>query len=52
MKKKLDEKKLAHYLRLEKEAKYYAMSELEKQKKDHKFGKFVKKALMQLKKNK
>ena len=47
---KIDAKKLAHYMKLTKETKHYAMTDYEKRKKDRTFGKFVKKALTQLKK--
>ncbi|MFC1454595.1 ribosome small subunit-dependent GTPase A [Candidatus Undinarchaeota archaeon] len=48
--KELDEKKYANYLKLKKETEYYSMTKLEKRKKDEKFGKFIKKAKKQLKK--
>lgn len=48
--KKLDENKYLNYIKLKKETEYYGMTELEKRKKDRQFGKFVKKALKQLKK--
>jgi ribosome biogenesis GTPase / thiamine phosphate phosphatase len=47
--KKIDGQKLANYNKLKKETEYSAMTEYEKRKKDRKFGKFVKKALIQLK---
>ena len=46
---KLDENKYLNYVKLKKESEYYRMTELEKRKKDRKFGKFVKKSLEQLK---
>jgi len=47
----LDENKYLNFVKLKKEAKYYSMAELEKRKKDHQFGKFIKKALEQIKEN-
>lgn len=47
--KKLDEDKYLNYVKLKKESEYYQMTELEKRRKDRKFGKFVKKSLEQLK---
>ena len=47
--KKLDEDKYLNYVKLKKEVEYHGMTELEKRRKDHKFGKFVKKSLDQLK---
>lgn len=47
--KKIDEQKFAHYKKLKKETEYYAMTDYEKRKKDRTFGKFIKKALTQLK---
>ncbi|HEX7456562.1 MAG TPA: ribosome small subunit-dependent GTPase A [Candidatus Nanoarchaeia archaeon] len=47
--KKLDENKYLNYVKLKKEAEYYGMTELEKRRKDRRFGGFVKKALEQLK---
>ncbi len=47
---KLDENKYLNYVKLKKEAEYYEMTELDKRRKDRRFGKFVKKALKQLKK--
>jgi ribosome biogenesis GTPase len=49
---KLDEKKYSNYIKLKKEVDYYQMTELEKRRKDRKFGKFVKKVLEQQKKYK
>ena len=46
--KELDEDKYLNYVKLKKETEYYGMTELEKRRKDHKFGKFVKKSLEQL----
>lgn len=40
----LSEEKYSNYLNLKKEAEYYGMTELEKDEKDYKFGKFMKKA--------
>jgi len=48
--KKLDENKYSNYVKLKKETEYFSMTELEKRRKDRQFGKFVKKALEQLKK--
>jgi ribosome biogenesis GTPase len=48
----LDENKYLNYIKLKKETEYYQMTEFEKRKKDHLFGKFVKKALKQQKKYK
>jgi ribosome biogenesis GTPase len=48
--KKLDKNKYQNYIKLKKEAEYYQMTDLEKRKKDRKFGQFVKKAQDQLKK--
>ncbi len=48
---KLDENKYLNYVKLKKESEYYRMTELEKRRKDRKFGKFVKKSLEQLKQN-
>jgi len=50
--KKLDEDKYQNYIKLKKENEYYKMTNLEKREKDRKFGKFVKKALDELKENK
>jgi len=47
--KKLDENKYLNYVKLKKETEYYEMTEFEKRRKDRKFGRFVKKALEQLK---
>lgn len=49
---KLDEEKYSNYLKLKKEVDYYKMTQLEKRRKDRKFGKFVKKVLEQQKKYK
>ncbi len=46
---KLEEGKYSNYISLKKEAEYYKMNELQKREKDRKFGRFVKKALDQLK---
>lgn len=48
--KKMDEDKYSNYIKLKKENEYYSMTELEKRRKDRRFGKFLKKALEQLKK--
>jgi len=45
----LDEDKYANYIKLKKETNYYEMTVVEKREKDRKFGKFVKKALNELK---
>ena len=47
--KKLDRNRYQNYIKLKKENEYYRMTDLEKREKDRKFGKFVKKALEQLK---
>ena len=49
--KELDGNKYLNFVKLKKEAEYYGRTELEKRKKDHQFGKFVKKALEQIKEN-
>jgi len=46
---KLDEGKYSNYISLKKEAEYYKMNEFQKREKDRKFGRFVKKAMDQLK---
>jgi ribosome biogenesis GTPase len=46
----LDENRYLNYLKLKKETDFYAMTALEKRKKDRQFGKMVKKALDHLKK--
>lgn len=46
----LDGDKYANYARLIKESEYYRMTEIEKRRKDRKFGRFIKKAQQQLKK--
>lgn len=48
--KKMDEDKYLNYVRLTKESEYYQMTELEKRRKDRKFGQFIKKASKQIKK--
>lgn len=48
--KSLDEQRYTNYHMLKKESDFYALTELEKRKKDRKFGQFVKKALQSLKK--
>ena len=45
---RLDEDRYNNYLGLKKEAEYYEMTELEKKKKNSKFGKFVRKAKKEL----
>ena len=45
----LDEYKYRNFIKLKKESEFYKMTELEKREKDRKFGKFVKKALQELK---
>lgn len=47
--KRLDEDKYRNYLRLKKENEYYESTDLGRREKSRKFGKFVKKALKQLK---
>ena len=47
--KELDENKYLNYVKLKKETEYYGMTELEKRRKDRRFGRFVKKSLEQLK---
>jgi ribosome biogenesis GTPase len=47
----LDENQYLNFVKLKKEAEYYDITELEKRKKDHQFGKFIKKALQQIKEN-
>jgi ribosome biogenesis GTPase / thiamine phosphate phosphatase len=49
MQKTLDEDKYSNYIKLKKESEFYKLTELEKREKDRKFGKFVKKALQELK---
>ena len=46
----LDEDKYDNYLKLKKESDFYKLTELQKRDKERKFGKFVKKALQNLKK--
>jgi len=41
---KLDKEKYTNYIKLKKEAEFYKMTNLEKRKKDRKFGQFIKKA--------
>jgi len=48
----LDEKKYSNYISLKKEADFYNMTEAEKKEKDHKFGKFIKKAKKEIEKYK
>jgi ribosome biogenesis GTPase / thiamine phosphate phosphatase len=45
----INEDKYNNYIELKKESDFYKMTELEKREKDRKFGKFVKKALQELK---
>jgi len=47
--KNIDEGRYENYIKLRKEDEYYKMTSLEKREKDRKFGKFVKKALDQMK---
>lgn len=49
---KLNAEKYSNYLNLKKEAEYYEMTEVERKKKDYKFGKFIKKAKKEIKKYK
>jgi ribosome biogenesis GTPase / thiamine phosphate phosphatase len=46
---RLDKEKYENYLQLRKESEYYQMTSVQKREKDRKFGKFVKKALQELK---
>ncbi len=48
--KNFDEDKYLNYVKLTKESEYYQMTELEKRRKDRKFGQFIKNASKQLKK--
>ncbi len=41
---KLDDERYSNYINLKKETEYYEMTEVEKRKKDRKFGKFMKNA--------
>jgi len=47
---KLDEGRYSNYINLRKEADHYQMTKLEQKQKEHQFGKFVKRALKDLKK--
>ncbi len=49
---KLDKSRYLNYIKLKKETEHYRMTELEKRRKDRKFGQFVKKVLEQQKKYK
>ncbi len=49
---RLDESKYSNYINLKKETEYYDMTDFEKRKKDHKFGKFIKKAKEEIEKYK
>lgn len=49
---KLDEAKYENYLKLKKENEFYEATDFERRKKDRTFGKFVKKALKEVKKDK
>jgi len=49
---KLSEEKYNNYINLKKETEYYNMTDLEKREKDHKFGKFIKKAKEEIEKYK
>jgi ribosome biogenesis GTPase / thiamine phosphate phosphatase len=44
----LDNDRFDNYIKLKKESEFYQMTELEKREKDRKFGKFIKKALQEL----
>jgi ribosome biogenesis GTPase len=46
---KLDEYKYRNFIKLKKESEFYKLTDLEKREKDRKFGKYVKKALQELK---
>jgi len=48
----LNEEKYSNYISLKKEADFYEMTEIEKNEKDYKFGKFIKKAKNEIKKYK
>ncbi|NQU17644.1 MAG: ribosome small subunit-dependent GTPase A, partial [Candidatus Saganbacteria bacterium] len=48
---RLDKSRYLNYLKLKKEADYYAMTKLEKSRKDYKFGKMVHKAMKYKKSN-
>ena len=50
--KEIDKSKYLNYLKLKKEAEYYAMTKLEKRRKDRAFGKMVQKVMKDKKKNK
>lgn len=45
----LDEDRFDNYIKLKKEAEFYKLTDMEKRENDRKFGKFIKKALQQLK---
>jgi len=45
----LDEEKYSNYVNLKKETQYYEMTDIEKKKKDHQFGKFIKRAKKEFK---
>ena len=49
---KLNAEKYSNYLNLKKETEYYEMTEIERNEKDYKFGKFIKKAKKEIKKYK
>ncbi len=45
----IDEARYQHYIKLQKENQYYEVTDTEKRQRDRAFGKFIKKALDQLK---
>ena len=47
---RVDKEKYSNYINLKKEAEYYEMTDIEKKKKEHQFGKFVKRAKKEFKK--
>ena len=49
---RLDESKYSNYINLKKETEHYDMNDFEKREKDHKFGKFIKKAKEEIEKYK
>jgi len=49
---KLDENKYQNYVKVKKENDFYEMSQIEKRNKDRKFGRFIKKAKEEVKRNK
>jgi hypothetical protein len=48
----LNEEKYSNYISLKKEVEHYEMTKREQRKKDHQFGKFIKKTIKDLKKYK